>query len=157
MISFRRVRLPGLALVLLAVTLTGCETEKIQQTRLGIQQNLFLQSVELVENAGSLLQKPQLQQADIDLAMQQMDEGLRQAYQVEDSFLRMLDPGLQRQYADNFISGVETYRIGVEASSRDQQLQGLDRLGKWARFWSGNKPDIQRKMVAITGLPLQSG
>ncbi len=145
----------GIFNVILAFMLMGllhaCDTEKMQQTRNSIQQNHFLQSLELVESAGSLLQNPQLTQEDIQKAMSQMDEGLKQAFQVEQAFLQKLDARLPKLYRDIFIKGVERYRLGVEASDRDSQIQGLDLLSQWGQFWIAEKPNIQQKLYHING------
>ena len=144
-----------LLLLALGLALLGCETEKVQQTQSGIQQNLFLQALALVENGGGLLQTANPEPAAIDRAMQQMDQGLAQAYQVDASFLEQLDIRLPKHFSESFIAGVENYRLGVESSNRDQQLLGLDRLARWADFWSKEKSGILLKMTKITGLPLQ--
>jgi len=148
-----RPLLYGLHCLVYCLALTACETEKIQQTKLGIQQNLFLQSLELVESAGTLLQKPGLEAAEIEAAMLQMDQGLKQAFQVDSVFLKRLDPRLPKLYTTTFISGVENYRIGVEASDRSKQLEGLDLLRQWSLFWQEEKPAILGKMAKLTGLP----
>jgi len=131
--------------------LQSCDTEKMQQTQNSIQQNHFLQSLELVESAGSILQRPQLTQDDIKKAMQQMDEGLKQAFQVESTFLQKLDARLPKLYNDIFIKGVERYRLGVEASNREAQIEGLELLSQWGKFWLTEKPNIQQKLVNING------
>ena len=137
---------------LLAVLLsTGCESEKMQETHFSIQQNRFIQSLELVESAGVTLQNPELTRQDIDRAMLRMDRGLEQAYQVETDFLQKLDVRLPRLYSEIFIKGVEQYRIGVESSDREQQLQGLNLLSQWGKFWYEQKPAIQNKLVELNG------
>lgn len=137
---------------LLAVLLsTGCESEKMQETHFSIQQNRFIQSLELVESAGVTLQNPELTRQDIDRAMLKMDRGLEQAYQVETDFLQKLDVRLPRLYSEIFIKGVEQYRIGVESSDREQQLQGLNLLSQWGKFWYEQKPAIQNKLVELNG------
>lgn len=131
--------------------LAGCETEKMQQTDFVIQQNLFLQSLELVESAGVILQSPELDKDKIERAMYKMDQGLKQAFKVETSFLKKLDVRLPKLYAETFILGVENYRIGVEASDREKQLQGLELLGDWSKFWIQEKPSIQEKLLSMNG------
>ena len=137
-----------------SLALWGCTSEKIEKTEFGIQQNLFLQSLELVEKAGSELQHSQLSQEHIDNALAGMDRGLRQAFQVDGNFLSRLDDRLAKMYTEQFIEGVEQYRLGVTASSREQQLRGLDKLTEWARYWQQEKSDILEKMTQVTGLPV---
>ncbi len=145
------IKLPFFWAVMVSALLSACDTEKMQETRNSIQQNHFLQSLELVENAGSILQNPQLTQEDIQKAMSQMDEGLKQAFQVEQDFLQKLDARLPKLYKDIFIKGVEHYRLGVESSDRDSQIQGLDLLSQWGQFWIVEKPNIQQKLYRING------
>ena len=137
-----------------SLALLGCNSEKIQKTEFGIQQNLFLQSLELVEKAGSQLQQSPLDQASIDMALAGMDRGLRQAFQVDERFLAQLHDSLPEMYLQRFVKGVEQYRLGVTAADREQQLQGLDKLTQWASFWSREKSAILQKMARITGLPV---
>lgn len=142
----------GAVFFIVTVTmLVACETEKIQQTEFSIQQNLFLQSLELVESAGVNLQKPGLTPTDIENAMNQMDEGLKRAFQVNTRFLKKLDVRLPRLYTEIFISGVENYRLGVESSDRQKQLDGLNRLSQWGKFWREEKSNIMQKLVRMNG------
>ena len=136
-------------LLLLLLMLGACESEKIQQTEFSIQQNYFLQSIELVESAGLELQNPDLTRQDIEQAIQKMDAGLRQAFQVERKFLRKLDLRLPRLYAEVFIPGVEQYRLGMESGDREQQLEGLQKLSRWGQFWIKEKSAIQQKLVDL--------
>lgn len=138
-------------MMLFTALISGCETEKMQQTDFVIQQNLFLQSLELVESAGTILQNPELTQENIELAMSKMDQGLRQAFQVKQEFLQKLDVRLPKLYVDIFIVGVENYRLGVEASDREKQLEGLGLLSQWGKFWLQEKPNIQQKLVSLNG------
>lgn len=141
-----------ITLVVLALGfIQSCDTEKMQQTNNGIQQNHFLQSLELVESAGQILQTPQLSQDAIDKAMGQLDEGLRQAFQVETEFLKKLDARLPKYYNEIFIKGVENYRIGVESADREKQVEGLNLLNQWGKFWGAEKPNIQNKLIRING------
>jgi len=137
-----------------SLALLGCNSEKMQKTEFGIQQNLFLQSLELVEKAGSQLHSSQLDQTRIDSALAGMDSGLRQAFQVDEAFLARLHEKLPEMYLQRFIKGVEEYRLGVTAASRDQQLQGLDKLTQWSNFWAEEKTGILEKMASMTGLPV---
>lgn len=141
----------GFLWLLTVLVLTACESEKMQQTEFSIQQNYFMQSLELVESAGVKLQNPAIDKQGVDLAMQQMDEGLGRAFQVERKFLRKLDVRLPRFYTELFIAGVEKYRLGVESSNRQQQLEGLELLSRWGEFWSQEKSQVQQKLVSLNG------
>ncbi len=126
--------------------LSGCQEDRIESTEQAIQQNYFLQSLSLVESAGQLLMRPGLTEDDITRAMQRMDLGLEQARKVEDGFLKKLEPRLAREYREKFIQGVEEYRLGVEASDRERQLQGLGRLGQWGEYWNPVKSDVLARL-----------
>lgn len=136
-------------LILLLLLLGACESEKLQQTEFSIQQNYFLQSIELVESAGLVLQNPALTKSDVEQAIHKMDEGLRQAFQVERKFLRKLDLRLPKFYNELFIPGVEQYRLGMETGNREQQLEGLHLLNRWGQFWIQEKSTIQQKLVSL--------
>jgi hypothetical protein len=127
----------------------ACESERIKQTEMGIQQNRFLLSLELVESAGTILQSPGLTQQDIDKAMEQMDQGLRQAFEVDSAFLKRLDIRLPKLYGEMFIPGVQNYRLGVESSDRAQQLEGLNLLRLWGQFWATEKRNIQNRLIEL--------
>ncbi len=129
--------------------LNGCEDGRIEDTERAIQQNYFLQSLSLVESAGQILMRPQLSDDDVQRAMQRMDLGLEQARKVDDGFLKQLDPRLADEYRDKFIKGVEEYRLGVESSDRERQLQGLGRLGQWGEYWKRLKPEVLRTLEAM--------
>ena len=144
-----RVGIFGLALALLV--LAGCDDQTRQETNLGMQQNYFLQSLQMVESAGEILQGADLSSTDVDRALQQMDQGLSQAFQVEREFLKQLDVRLPKLYTELFIPGVEQYRLGVEASDREQQLKGLDLLSRWGEYWLKEKPAIQDRLMSLHG------
>jgi len=141
----------GLLALLLGLMLSACESEKMQETHLSMQQNYFIQSVELVENAGIILQSAELKQEDIDRAMQQLDKGMQQAFNVERDFLERLDLRLPKHYRELFIPGIEQYRLGVAAADRKQQLQGLELLSRWGQFWLQEQDNIRKKMVQMRG------
>lgn len=143
--------LPAILWLCIAGLLIGCEQAKKPDTEFSIQQNLFLQSISLVEHAGSLLQNPQVSQADIDKAMLEMDQGLSHAFQVEDQFLSNIDPRLPKFYTRVFIPGVEQYRLGVEAADKQKQLDGLNKLSQWGQFWLPLQPEIHNRLKAING------
>ncbi len=129
--------------------LNGCEDGRIEDTERAIQQNYFLQSLSLVESAGQILMRPQLRDDDVQRAMQRMDLGLEQARKVDDGFLEQLDERLADEYRDKFVKGVEEYRLGVESSDRERQLQGLGRLGQWGEYWKRLKPEVLRTLEAM--------
>ncbi len=129
----------------------ACESEKMKQTEQGIQQNRFLLSLELVESAGATLQSPGITQLDIDKAMEQMDQGLRQAFEVDAAFLKRIDIRLPKLYSEMFIPGVQNYRLGVESSDRKQQLEGLNQLRLWGQFWVAEKYNIQTRLIELNG------
>ena len=142
---------PLLYWLVFASLLSACEQAQKSDTELLIQQNLFLQSISLVEHAGSLLQNPGLSQSDIDKAMLEMDEGLGLAFQVTEPFLSQLDERLPKFYTRVFIPGVEQYRLGVEASDKQQQINGLNRLSQWGQYWLQLKPEVHERMRAVNG------
>lgn len=121
----------------------------MQETEYVVQQNLFLQSLDLVESAGAMLQDPELSKENIELAMEKMDRGLEQAFRVDKSFLQKLDARLPKMFNENFIPGVEHYRIGVESWNQEKQIQGLNLLSRWSKFWLQEKNDIQKKMLSL--------
>lgn len=138
-----------LLLLFVAAQMMGCDSEKMQQTEFVAQQNLFLQSLELVESAGAILQSANVSKDNIDLAMNKMDRGLKQAFQVDKAFLQKLDVRLPRLYSESFIVGVENYRIGVESADRAKQIEGLNLLSQWGEFWLQEKPNIQQKLMSL--------
>ena len=131
--------------------LSGCESEKNLETERSIQKNLFLQSIAMVEHAGSLLQNPAMTQSDIDSAMREMDKGLSQAFQVNDQFLVQLDSRLPKFYTQIFIQGVELYRLGVEGADKQKQLEGLNKLNQWGQYWLKLKPEVYQRLQVSNG------
>lgn len=147
MAAWRAVFGLTLALVLLA----ACQQDKVDQTERGMQQNHFIQSVRLVEGAGAILQQPGARADDIESALQQLDQGISQAFQVDPEFLRQLDARLPRYYQERFIPGLEQYRLGVEGSNRQQQLEGLNLLSQWGEFWLSEQGNILQKLDLVNG------
>ncbi len=137
------------ALLLALLAFAACE--KVEQTNLVNQKNLFLQSILQVEDAGRILQSNQLAQDQIDQALEQMDQGLQQAFQVKQTFLEQLDERLPQLYTKVFIPGVEQYRLGVEASDRRQQLQGLNLLLEWSQYWERQRSVIKGRLAEMNG------
>ena len=148
-----RIR-PGMMrflILLLPLLLMACDSEKMQETETGLQQNLFIQSLHLVERAGKILRKADLKDSDVEAALEKMDQGLAQAFQVERDFLKRLDLRLPRFYESRFIAGVEQYRLGVEAGNRQQQIEGLNLLSEWGDFWLQEKSTIMLELEQLNG------
>ncbi|MCK4707001.1 MAG: hypothetical protein KAU21_00150 [Gammaproteobacteria bacterium] len=133
-----------------ASLLFACDSEKIKQTEFSLQQNKFLLSLELVESAGKMLQVPGIKQAEIDNALLKMDQGIELAFEVTPAFLKRLDIRLPKLYSEMFTSGVQNYRLGVESSNREKQLEGLRLLSLWSRFWLTEKRNIQDKLIGLS-------
>ena len=120
------------------------ETQKVVP---GTQEYYFLESVELVEQAGRTLQVGGMtSKLKINEALEIMDRGLQLAFQVENEFLKSLDARLGKNYQRYFVKGIEAYRLGIEAGIQSDQQAGLQLLGQWAEFWSAEKTAIQAKL-----------
>lgn len=129
-------------LLLLSACSDSDETSKVSET----QKYYLLESLNLVEQAGRVLQAKNLSQAKIQQALETMDRGLKLAFQVETRFLDNLDLRLGKNYQRYFVKGVENYRLGIEAGVLAQQQQGLEQLGQWAEFWSAEQSAIKAKL-----------
>lgn len=129
-------------LLLLSACSDSDETSKVSET----QKYYLLESLNLVEQAGRVLQAKDLSQAKIQQALETMDRGLKLAFQVETEFLDNLDLRLGKNYQRYFVKGVENYRLGIEAGVPAQQQQGLEQLGQWAEFWSAEQSAIKAKL-----------
>ena len=133
-------------MVAVLLLLTACsesdQTSKVSET----QKYYLLESLNLVEQAGRILQAKDLSQARIQQALATMDRGLKLAFQVETEFLDNLDLRLGKNYQRYFVKGVENYRLGIEAGDATQQQQGLEQLGQWAEFWSAEQSAIEAKL-----------
>ena len=133
-------------MVAVLLLLTACsesdQTSKVSET----QKYYLLESLNLVEQAGRVLQAKDLSQARIQQALATMDRGLKLAFQVETEFLNSLDLRLGKYYQRYFVEGVENYRLGIEAGDATQQQQGLDQLRQWAEFWSAEQSAIEAKL-----------
>lgn len=132
------------ALVILALSACSSSDEKEEVTE--TQEYYFLESLQLVEQAGKSLQRKAKTQQDIQQALATMDRGLKLAFEVESTFLKQLDVRLSKNYQRYFVKGVEDYRLGVEASDREQQQNGLRLLSQWAEFWKAAKPRVDAKL-----------
>ena len=129
-------------LLLLSACTESDETSKVSET----QKYYLLESLNLVEQAGRILQAKDLSQAKIQQALETMDQGMKLAFQVETEFLDDLDLRLGKNYQRYFVKGVENYRLGIEAGDATQQQQGLEQLGQWAEFWSAEQSAIEAKL-----------
>jgi len=124
--------------------LSACSADKPDQS----QKFYFLESLALIENAGRQLQKPTITADEVKQALASMDEGIKLAFQVEAKFLDQFDPRLAKNYQRYFVKGVESYRLGIEASDSEEQQEGLKRLSQWAAFWSEAQTAINAKLQA---------
>jgi hypothetical protein len=141
-------RLAGnLVLAALAIfALSACSPSDDEETVSETQKYYFLESLQLVEQAGRSLQGESRTQQDIRQALAIMDQGLKLAFQVENKFLKQLDVRLGKNYQRYFVKGVEDYRLGIEAGDREQQQNGLRLLARWAKFWASVKPAVDLKL-----------
>lgn len=133
-------------MMVFSLLLAGCDTDKIRETELALQKNLFMQSIQLIESAGSQLQIQGLTEDNLVKAMAVLDEALKKAYQVQPDFLGKLDARMPKLYQDYLIKGVEDWRIGVEASDRAQQVDGLKLLQQWEQFWEQQQSDVLTRL-----------
>jgi hypothetical protein len=139
--------LPVIVAVLLL--LSAC-TEPDQAVPVSETQKYYLlESLSLVELAGRALQDRDLSEAKIKQALETMDQGLKMAFQVESEFLNSLDVRLGRNYQRYFVSGVENYRLGIEAADQLQQKKGLEQLAQWAAFWSAEQSTITERLKTL--------
>jgi hypothetical protein len=129
-------------LLLLSACSESEEASKVSET----QKYYLLESLNLVEQAGQILQAKDLSEAQIQQALATMDRGLKLAFQVENDFLVNLDVRLGKNYQRYFVKGVENYRLGIEAGVQTQQQQGLEQLAQWAEFWSAEQSAIKAKL-----------
>ena len=133
-------------LLLITLLLSACSETDDDRSVSETQKYYFLQSLELVEQAGRELQSSGLTQARVIEALKTMDQGLKLAFQVENNFLNAVDVRLGKNYQRYFVKGVETYRIGIEAGDKSDQQAGLKLLGQWAVFWSAEQGAIIAKL-----------
>ncbi len=133
-------------LLLITLLLSACSESEDDKSISETQKYYFLQSLELVEQAGRELQSSGLTQAMVTDALKTMDQGLKLAFQVENKFLNAVDVRLGKNYQRYFVKGVEAYRIGIEAGDKSDQQAGLKLLGQWAMFWSAEQDAIIAKL-----------
>ena len=142
---------PGTQKVVTEIQKTVPGTQKAvsgtQKAVSGTQKFYFLESVKLVELAGRTLQVGAMTtQRKVNGALEMMDKGQELAFQVEDHFLKSLDARLGKNYQRDFVKGIETYRLGIEAGIQSDQQAGLQLLGQWAEFWSAENKVIRAKL-----------
>ena len=136
-------------ILLITLLLSACSEKEDGDTVSETQKYYFLESLKLVEQAGSELQSSGLTQAKISQALETMDQGLRLAFQVENDFLNALDARLGKNYQRYFVKGVETYRLGIEAGVQGDQQAGLRLLSQWAEFWSAAQATVNAKLHPV--------
>lgn len=122
-------------LCLLVFLMAACDSDN-RKDDTGSQRFYFIESLNLVESAGLRLQDQSLSAEALSEALEQMDNGLKMAFQVKAEFLDRFDPRLSKNYQRYFVKGIESYRLGIEAGDADQQKNGLKLLAQWAGFWS---------------------
>lgn len=137
--------LRSLGWLVLVILLTACDSAD-QQNNEDSQRFYFIESLKLVESAGSALQNQPVDAGTLPQIFDQMDNGLKLAFQVRADYLDQFDPRLSKNYQRYFIKGVETYRLGIEAADAEQQKQGLHLLSLWATFWAEAGDKIIKNM-----------
>ena len=141
---------------LIAISLTACspanDAGSADESDVSLEQvdksqaYYFLESLKLVEQSGRQLKDLNRTKTSIDQALSLMDAGMALAFEVNSSFLDKLDVQLRENYERYFIDGVQTYRLGVEATDQDEQKKGLVLLNYWAQFWGSNQAAILQKI-----------
>lgn len=142
----RRQIIYPISLAIVILTLAACSSSDEQEVVTETQKYYFLESLQLVEQAGRSLQRKSKTQQDIQGALSRMDQGLKLAFQVENKFLKQLDARLGKNYQRYFIKGIEDYRLGIEAGDRAQQQNGLRLLAQWAKFWAASQSSVEAKL-----------
>lgn len=136
--------LRGLVLIGLLALLSACTSPDDEKA--AEQKYYFLESLKQVETGGRQLQSATLDQQDLQEALKMLDQGLGLAFQVEREFLDGLDLRLGKNYQRFFVTGVENYRIGIEAGDEVQQREGLRLLARWAEFWRAERGAILARL-----------
>ena len=132
-------------LFLLVCLLAACDSN-IEKDDTESQRFYFVESLNLVESAGLRLQGQSLSAEALSEALEQMDNGLKMAFEVKAEFLERFDPRLSKNYQRYFVRGIESYRLGIEAGDAEQQKNGLKLLAQWAGFWSESGKSILADM-----------
>ena len=128
---------------LLALLVACSDADRERQAS---QKYYFLEALQQVEAGGRQLQSPGLDEQGMLKALATLDDGLRLAFQVEREFLDELDIRLGKNFERYFVKGVESYRLGIEAGDEEQQRDGLQRLARWAEFWSQEQAEIRARL-----------
>ncbi len=137
---------------LLVLLLTACSPpndDNDRQTNADVSQSqthYFLESLNLVEQAGRQLQSDDATQTLLEQALSLMDAGMSLAFKVDSAYLNKLDVRLGKNYQRYFVEGVQTYRLGIEAGDQDDQKKGLILLSRWAKFWDDSQSVIMQKL-----------
>ncbi|MEM7561845.1 MAG: hypothetical protein AAF353_02215 [Pseudomonadota bacterium] len=137
--------LKGLLLISFLFGLIACEAEK-DNARFNEQRYFFLEALKQVEAGGRQLQNGNLAQAEMTAALDNLDQGLKLAFEVQRPFLDEIDLRLGKNFERYFVKGVEHYRIGIEAADQEQQLAGLQLLQKWSQFWQAEQNLIMSRL-----------
>ncbi len=137
---------------LLVLLLTACSPpndDNDRQTKADVSQSqthYFLESLNLVEQAGRQLQSDDATQTLLEQALSLMDAGMSLAFKVDSAYLNKVDVRLGKNYQRYFVEGVQTYRLGIEAADQDDQKRGLILLSRWAKFWGNSQSAIMLKL-----------
>ena len=141
---------------LIAISLTACspanDAGSADESDVSLEQvdksqaYYFLESLKLVEQSGRQLKDLNRTKTSIDQALSHMDASMALAFEVNSPFLDKLDVQLRENYERYFIDGVQTYRLGVEATDQDEQKKGLVLLNYWTQFWGSNQAAILQKI-----------
>ena len=137
---------------LLVLLLTACSPpndDNDRQTKADISQSqahYFLESLNLVEQAGRQLQSDDATQTLLEQALSLMDAGMSLAFKVDSAYLNKVDVRLGKNYQRYFVEGVQTSRLGIEAADQDDQKRGLILLSRWAKFWGNSQSAIMLKL-----------
>ena len=140
--------LPGqgrLLALLFAALLPGCSGDDSPIS--SEQAYYFVESLQQVEAGGLRLQSTDLDEAGLQAALAMLDQGLKLAFEVEPAELDKLDLRLGKNFQRYFISGVENYRLGIEAGDDEQQRKGLQLLARWGEFWAQERDAILVQLV----------
>ncbi len=136
-----RLLLRSFFLIWLVSGLIACDSRQ-DEANVEEQRYYFLEALRQVESGGRKLQLADLSQAQLSEALANLDDGLKLAFQVERSFLDKLDLRLGKNFERYFVKGVESYRIGIEAADKSQQMAGLKLLQQWSGFWQAAQDSI---------------
>ena len=137
---------------LLALLLTACSPPNDNNDRQNkaevsqSQTHYFLESLNLVEQAGRQLQSVDATQTMLEQALSLMDEGMALAFKVDSAYLNQLDVRLGKNYQRYFVEGVQTYRLGIEGADQNEQKKGLILLSRWAEFWGNSQSVIMQNL-----------